>query len=94
MAITKLKMRSQGEDFCYSPFTGQPSAKNNDVNKDDPSLVFCYIDDVGEYQFTGENPGIDEEVHPLDLTEGVDLIIEVDDGVLASSGFFGYRNTF
>lgn len=75
----------------FSPYTGKPAFINDEINDDDPSLVFFYSGDAGAYLFPRDESTIDEDKEPSELTEGIDLIVTIDAG---RSGLnqIGYRS--
>ncbi|MDF1822251.1 MAG: hypothetical protein P1U64_11785 [Alcanivoracaceae bacterium] len=95
MTVQRIQLKSD-KPLCYSPFTGQctENATSDGLNVGDPSLIFAFYGDAGEYDTAlGDRmlvANIDPEATPDEITTGVDVIISVDAGL---SGYcvFGFK---
>ena len=92
MAIGMIKTKYVGESI-FSPFTGEAIDGPDGPNESDPSLLFIYYGNAGEYAYISEatqenleSKGIvdAEELEPDDLIANLDIeaafSLEVDTG--------------
>jgi hypothetical protein len=65
-------------ETIHSPFSGLPAEDEDGPNEADPTLLFNYYGMAGEYgwispRWSAVLPQDDEEVHPTDLAESLDI---------------------
>ena len=88
-----IKVRSEFPEF-YSPFTDMPHFRNGKLNDNDPSLMFAYLSEVGEFELCR----LDRLKHigdfdPYEEHDEIDILVELESEVFGSTLFLGYANT-
>jgi len=87
MPVQRIKIKSE-DGTAYSPYTGEAAFINDGVNDKDRSLAFVYLGNIGDYSFVADHYN-QLDVPPLELTSGVDIVVEVDAG-WSGVNYFGY----
>lgn len=99
MPVPTIEFRYLGA--VYSPFSGLPADSEDGPNETDPTLLFTYYGDAGEYGFISPRLGNDlaeqaADLEPLDLAEALQIegvLVMVVDTDWNGVNYYGFAPT-